>query len=390
MYNKINISNVKEECCGCLNCQYICPVSAVKLTIGGYFYPEVTECIECGLCKKICPVINNTSEERNDVQESYISFISDVELRKKSTSGGIFYAVASNIIAKKGVVYGAIYGEKMKVCHFRADKIEQINYFRGSKYVQSDISKVLPLIIKDLNNGKIVLFSGTPCQVAAVKCLCKGKSNYENLITLEILCYGVPSPLIFDDHIQLIEKLYKSKVISYTFRDEREGWSQYYIHSAKFSNGVDIYNNNLLQGLEQLYRSHYNVRESCFECKFIGNKRCGDITVGDCWGINEIAPDMNADYGISLVLVNSNKGVEIWNELDSELEYRKVDLNTLKKFNGVLVSAPQKPDDYEEFWRYYKKNGYLKTLKCYSPYGGVYFKIMRKIRGIKRHIKRKC
>lgn len=130
----------------------------------------------------------------------------------------------------------------MKVCHFRADKIEQINYFRGSKYVQSDISKVLPLIIKDLNNGKIVLFSGTPCQVAAVKCLCKGKSNYENLITLEILCYGVPSPLIFDDHIQLIEKLYKSKVTSYTFRDEREGWSQYYIHSVKFSNGVDIYN----------------------------------------------------------------------------------------------------------------------------------------------------
>jgi coenzyme F420-reducing hydrogenase beta subunit len=164
--------------------------------------------------------------------EDDIAYLIDEQERRKSTSGGLFFAIATYVIQHDGVVYGAAFDDSMRVTHHRASTKQQVTMLRGSKYVQSDIRLVFQQIIDDLKTKKMVLFSGTPCQVSAVKSFCEKKANCDNLFLLEILCYGVPSPMIFQNHLKQIELNYKDAVCNYLFRDESGGWGQYYIHSA--------------------------------------------------------------------------------------------------------------------------------------------------------------
>lgn len=305
----------------------------------------------------VCPILNSEHNKVKEKNTAYIAYLIDEQERRKSTSGGLFFAIATYVIQHDGVVYGAAFDDSMRVTHHRASTKQQVTMLRGSKYVQSDIRLVFQQIIDDLKTKKMVLFSGTPCQVSAVKSFCEKKANCDNLFLLEILCYGVPSPMIFQNHLKQIELNYKDAVCNYLFRDESGGWGQYYIHSADLKNGMHLYNETLFQDLEKLYRSHYNVRQSCFECRYIGRKRCADITIGDCWGVHEITKEFDSKDGVSLVLINTSFGREVWNSICNDVNSLEIEYNVLEKSNGVLVHGPEKPNDYEEFWKWFQKRG---------------------------------
>lgn len=387
-----NILFLDKACTGCMVCEKICPTHAISLVWkkkrggGGYWYPHIDNCISCGKCLSVCPVLNSEVNKEKMEQTAFIAYHVDINERKKSTSGGLFLAIASHVIRQGGSVFGAAYNDEFKVVHRRATTLEEVESFRGSKYVQSDIRFVFQQIVDDLDN-KLVLFSGTPCQISAVKSYCK-QIDTHNLVLCEILCYGVPSPDMFSKHLDNIESHYKSKLCNYVFRDEREGWSQNYIHSVYLQDGRNIYNDTIVQSLEILYRSHYNIRPSCFECRYIGKERCADITIGDCWGAKEITAEFDSTYGISLALVNTSKGMKVWAEVENDLHSEEIDYDKLTHSNGVLMHGPEKPTDYDIFWKKYMKNGYLYILRSYTPFGGLRFRINRKIRRIMERIRK--
>ena len=159
--------------------------------------------------------------------------------------------------------------------------------------------------------------------------------------------------------------------------------------TADLKNGMHLYNETLFQDLEKLYRSHYNVRQSCFECRYIGRKRCADITIGDCWGVHEITKEFDSKDGVSLVLINTSFGREVWNSICNDVNSLEIEYNVLEKSNGVLVHGPEKPNDYEEFWKWFQKRGYLETLIRFTPYGGIRYSIYHKICNMKNRLRKK-
>lgn len=217
-----------------------------------------------------------------------------------------------------------------------------------------------------------VLFSGTPCQVAAVKYFANAHGGYKGqLITVEILCFGVPSPQIFQEHIRFIEDKY-SEVVGYTFRDERDGWGNSYIHSARLKNGIELYNDHYLQAYASLFAKRLTFRESCFNCKFSGQQRSADLTIGDCWGIGQIAPDFVDRYGVSQVWVNTDVGKKLWDRVEDHFNARPCNVEKLLPYNSVLSRPAEKPGEYESFWRLYQKKGYAYILKRFTRYGKTY------------------
>ncbi len=215
-----------------------------------------------------------------------------------------------------------------------------------------------------------MLFTGTPCQVAAIKCIAEKEKASDNLICVEILCYGVPSPEIFKEHLSMIEKKY-GLVKSYMFRDERNGWGHDYIHSAKLEHD-ELYNHPTLQAYASLFGKRLVMRKGCFECKFSCTDRCADITIGDCWGIEYIDEAFNDGLGVSQVWINSEKGSKLWQSISLGISFKECQLTDLLEFNTVLSHPAEKPDDYEDFWEYYNNKGYEKTLKKYTRYGKTY------------------
>lgn len=234
------------------------------------------------------------------------------------------------------------------------------------------MSDCYDLILSDLNAGLEVLFSGTPCQVAAVKSFANAHSGYQGrLITVEILCFGVPSPQIFQEHIRFIDGKY-SEVVQYTFRDERDGWGNSYIHSAKLKNGTELYNDHYLQAYAALFAKRLTFRESCFNCRFSEQHRCADLTIGDCWGIEQIAPECMDQDGVSQVWVNTDVGKKLWDRVEEKFNIRLCRAEKLLPYNSVLSRPAEKPKEYESFWHFYQKKGYEYTLKRFTRYGKTY------------------
>ncbi len=228
---------------------------------------------------------------------------------------------------------------------------------RGSKYVQSDIANIYKSIESDLKDGKLVLFTGTPCQCAAVKSLF---TKYDNLILIDFICHGIPSPGFFEKYIDYLEKKYKEKVLNFVFRDkEKHSWESHvekivfnnkYIYSKRYTN---------------LFTSNYILRESCFNCNFI-QKKHSDITIGDYWGIEKVLPNFKDKLGVSVVILNSKKGKDIFQKIENSIQLEDTSKVSLTHYN--LKRPTKKPDDYDEFWSYNENNSYSKVSKKYGRY----------------------
>ena len=311
--------NDPADCCGCTACASICNQDAITMEPDalGFLYPKVDEskCVECGLCEKVCAFNENYDKTLNlPKPDAYAARHKDMDEVMKSRSGAAFVAISDYILEQGGVVYGAGYKNHFRVAHKRATTKEERDEFRGSKYVQSDLTGVFRMVKQDLKNGHTVLFSGTPCQTSGLNSYV-GKKLRENLVLIDIVCHGVPGPFLWRDYLRYIEKKQGDIISVVNFRDKEEfGWKAHH-ETFKFVNrgGKMIFTD--------LFYKHIIFRHSCGKCHFCNTTRPSDITLADFWGWEKTDPNINKDdKGVSLVLVNTPKGREIFGAATDQLD----------------------------------------------------------------------
>ena len=340
----------KESCCGCCACADVCPKQCITMTKNeeGFLYPYIDKsaCVNCGLCEKVCPFLK-TEPKRKEKPLSYAIKINDDDLRNKSSSGGVFSIFAKYYLANGGVVYGAAFSSDFKsVNHIRVTSEKELNFLRGSKYLQSTIGDIFVKVKKDLDDSKYVLFTGVPCQVNALK-LFLGKT-YNKLFTLEVICHGVPSPLLWEKYTNYLEGKFGAKISNVNFRDKRNGWKSF---------GLTEESDKLIQYLDLakdpymiMFLRNYSLRESCFNCKAKTLESMADVTVGDFWGVRYIVPEMDDDKGVSLVLVHSEKANDVLRSLKNEYFLENVDYEKSIIFNSPYYESVKRPKERATFF----------------------------------------
>ena len=328
----------KEDCCGCYACYNICPKECITMESDneGFWYPKIDKdkCINCNLCEKVCPIINPV-KRANSKKIAYAGMNKDEQIRIKSSSGGIFSILAEYIIKNNGVVYGAGFDEDFNIKHKRILYNTDLDLLRGSKYVQSSIGDIYKQVKNDLESNMLVLFTGTPCQVEGLRSYLK--KEYANLITMDFICHGVPSPLVWKKYLEEIKKSKQENIKNIYFRNKDIGWK---VFSLKIIFDEKIYSNNLNNDLFMKgFLQDVYLRPSCYSCKFKKINRISDITVADFWGIENILPKMDDDKGTSLIVVHSEKGKQLFDKLSEKMILNEVDLNEAIKYNPSMISS---------------------------------------------------
>lgn len=376
----------KYECTGCSACEMICSQAAISMKIDeeGFVYPVINQskCIHCMKCLHVCPL----KKSINQVEYEYPIDVYAIKhksnnIRINSSSGGIFTAITDEILRRKGVIYGASYNNEMKVVHKSAYNEEKRNEMRSSKYVQSDIAKVYYQVFDDLRNDKEVAFFGTPCQTAGLISLLNSlNQDCSKLIVIDIVCHGVPSPLIWNDYLSYIEKTRNRKVTNYIFRDKQQGWRGYKVR-VEYNDGKNENGNEQSDLLlyTKLYITNKVTRPSCYKCIYANTKRPSDIMIGDYWGIEKKYKYFDDNLGVSLVYLNSKKGIEYFNKISSDLTILKSNIEDSLQMN--LTQPTPEPVDRKEFWRDYKNMGFLYAAKRHTR-KSIYRRIKNKIRRI--------
>lgn len=328
----------KKNCVGCYACENICPVNCISMISDeeGFWYPKVdnNKCIKCGKCVNVCPTINYETVKNEPV--AYACMNKDESIRLESSSGGIFTLIAEQIVEEGGTVFGAGFDENFEVVHSCVDNKEEIKRFRGSKYVQSRIGDSYKKVKKELESGKEVLFTGTPCQISGLKNFL-GKS-YKNLFCIDIICHGVPSPAVWKKYIGYREKMAGSPAKRIAFRRKDEGWKRFSV-SFQFENNTE-YRQNFREDLYmKAFLKDICLRPSCYDCKFKSLHRQSDITLADFWGVQNILPDMDDDKGTSLIFINSIAGQAMFEKIKNKIIFEKVDINEAIKHNSSAVKS---------------------------------------------------
>lgn len=341
------INGNKEECFGCRACEQICPKRCIQMIEDseGFLYPSIikSECIKCNLCIKVCPK-NINKEINNSEIKSYVAWNKNLRVRKESSSGGIFSLLANNVLDKNGIVSGATLDNNMNVKHIIISSDKEIYKLRGSKYVQSDLGEIYSEIKEKLENGKIVLFSGTPCQVAGLKSFLSlfKKVDLKRLYLVDILCHGVPSSKIFNKYIKFIEKDNKSKVVDFKFRSKNfNGWSL----SVIYEKNKKLNRKKIIPMLSPYYYGfQINIlhRPSCYKCDYCTYDREGDITLGDYWGVKKFHSNIKSRLGVSAVIVNTQKGENIFDEISQYIEFEKSKIEYIGEYNKNLIESSEK------------------------------------------------
>lgn len=342
----------------------------------GFLYPHVDEdaCTDCGSCISVCPYVSDYigGDLFPDTQVLAVKHKNET-IRMESSSGGAFTAISDFIFKNNGVVYGAGYDESMVVRHIRADTSEKRNACRGSKYVQSNLGDIFLQVEQDLSQNKMVMFTGTPCQVAGLK-------NYiqrddDNLVLVDIVCHGVPSPKVFKDFLDYISDKRTSDIKDFKFRDKNNGWHGYNL-TLIMKDGNKV--NNHISHLSYINLfSSIMLRPNCYECKFANFNRPGDLTIGDFWGIEKTMPSFADDKGVSLVLINSKKGKRIIEAISDDIEYLSSTRDACMQRN-LYAPSPAHPL-MNHFWDDYHEKGYSYVAKKYGG-EGFKFKIRRAVK----------
>lgn len=337
-------------CCGCTACYAICPKGAITMQEDseGFKYPAIdkSKCIDCGLCCKVCP-LDKKLENVIAPAASFACTAKDENFAKQSSSGGVFAILANMYIKEQAVIYDAAFDDNLNVCHIRADKKDELKSLYTSKYVQSDMGNAFRQVKGDLDNGKKVLFAGTPCQVAGLKSYLQ--KDYLNLLSVDFICHGVPSPLVWQRYIIAMEKKLNNKITEISFRDKKDGWKNYYFKLST-ANGDVFYEkhgeNIYMKGfLKDLY-----LRPSCYDCKFKTLHRASDITLADFWGIEKIIPEINVEKGVSLCWASSEKGDTILDKALKQTIYEQVDLNEAIKHNPSAITSVKRHKNRNKFF----------------------------------------
>lgn len=370
----MSIKNISDEvCCGCGLCLSVCPRKCIKMNENeeGFFYPSVdlSRCNECGLCEKVC--LSAKEITRGEYKDTYVGYCNDENIRKTSSSGGLFYLLAKKILNNNGVVYGAAVDSELKIRHTRAENVEQLKKLMQSKYVQSSIGECYEAALKDLEQGKEVLFSGTPCQIEAMKKYAVIRHNEDKLFLVDFVCHGVPSPGVWQSYTEYV-KSQTGELVNSRFRNKKYGWHNYHME-YDFGDGVKKYTSHETDPYMVGFLSDKNLRKSCYNCKNKGDNYFSDITLGDAWKIEKDCGKWNDDKGVSLYIVRTEKGKSLMDRIDkSEFEYISSDYNRWLHYNPSLVKSTVCPEGREEYfdrfntednYTFWKKNSKLSTKK---------------------------
>lgn len=370
----------KKDCCGCSACVQICPVKCIHLQEDeeGFLYPVVDteKCIACGQCEKVCPFIN-IEDERKPIKV-FAAQSKDDRLRLNSSSGGIFSLLAERVLAEGGVVFGVRFDDNWQPVFDCAENITELDAFRGSKYVQAIVGNAYIDAKAFLKQGRKVMFSGTACQIAGLKKFLK--TEYENLLTVDVVCHGVPSPLVWRQYLQEIkmserrEDRGKNTVLSspkdipvitdISFRDKKLGWKKYsFVVRGKSAEGgqnsvllSDIHYNNKFM---QAFLKNLILRPSCYNCKVKSGRSESDITIADYWGVNKFHPEMDDDMGTSLVLTYSPKGLSVLSAVVSSMNFVVSDLKKGLLSNPCIKNSVSIPKYRFDFWKMFSSSGFL-------------------------------
>jgi coenzyme F420-reducing hydrogenase beta subunit len=278
-----------------------------------------------------------------------------------SRSGGVFTALSDFVLENKGVIYGCVLNTTFNAVHTRAESAKDRDLMRGSKYTQSQMKDVFKKVENDLLAGRKVLFSGTPCQVAGLKLFLR--NTYDNLLCVDLVCHGVPSPKVWSAYLHWLEEKKHSKVSKVDFRNKRDfGWRSH-IETISFEN-KEILNSTVFSSL---FYTHNILRPSCYECPFKSTKRPGDISIADYWLIENAAPEFDDNLGTSLVLINNKRGMEIFGVIKSDLLYKETRL--VDSMQRSFVASYPQPESREKFWNDYSHRQFNYIAKHYGGYG---------------------
>ena len=379
----------KKDCNGCNACIDACPHGAIQFTNDheGFWYPgvDMNKCTDCSLCEHTCPELNADSEELKLGDEPVCYAVRHIkkEIIKDSTSGGIFSAFAEAIYAEGGYVAGAVYDENFGVHHIVSNNPDDLPRLRSSKYLQSNCTGLYVEIKKLLKAGKKVLACGTPCQMAALR-LFLGK-EYENLIICDFICRGINSPMVFRKHLDSLEKKYGSKVVYAKAKNKEYGWRAL-TFKATFENGQSYYGDGKVDDYTRGYlRTAYYCRPSCFDCKFKSVPRIADITFGDFWGVEKVAPSLDDNLGTSLAMCNTSKGLAFFEGLKNSLEYRAVKLEDIAPGNRSLYRSIEQPQSGRDaFFRDLARLPFSKVANKHFPKEKILSKCKRIAKSILR------
>ena len=359
----INITD-KHDCCGCSACAQRCPKQCITMQEDeeGFLYPHVDDstCIDCGLCEKVCLCLNPS--EPHEPIVSYAAKNNDEDVRSASSSGGIFTPIAESIIDDGGGVYGAQFNDQWEVQHANAETKQELSAFRRSKYVQSYIGSTYKEIEKLLKEGRKVLFSGTPCQVTALRNFLR--KEYDNLITLDVICHGVPSPKIWREYVALLPT---EEVRDILFKDKSTGWRGYSF-TLQDSKGNTLFTERASKNKYlTAFSRNLTLRPSCFNCPAKAGRSHSDITLADFWGIEKVVPKMDDNKGTSIVLCNTEKGKMLVESLQLDKIQTDYNIYSTIPFNSCSIRSTQEPVERKLFWQEYATNGIKALMELPEP-----------------------
>lgn len=375
----------REECCGCGACEQVCPKHCISLIPDreGYWYPHVdtNACIDCHLCEIACPVINQ-EQERTPIKV-YAAINKNERIRAKSASGGIFTIVAEKVIGQGGVVFGVKFDDGWNVVFDYTESIEGLDAFRRSKYVQAWLGDTYSNVRDFLKKGRLVLFVGTPCQVAGLRRFLK--RNYTNLLLMDLLCEGVPSPKVWkmyleEEIVRLGEKntvssnpISKKNVLikDISFRNKSLGWKKFSFALTFAKATADGESNSVLSSYinrdsayMQAMFQYLDLRPICYECPFKSCKSHSDITIADYWGINSLHPEMDDDKGVSMVYINTEKGAAYYDA--DQTNYIETPYDEAFRFNNVITSSRRHPYRDKFFSKIDECDSVIQLLQQYT------------------------
>ena len=354
------------DCTGCSACESSCAAHAVTMEYSeeGFLYPHIdaAKCVNCGLCAKVCP--NNQIAEAHQ-PEAYLAWIKDKDIRFESSSGGIFSAVAMEVIRRGGIVCGAAYDKDMIVRHIAVDNIEGLAILRGSKYTQSIVGDIYGQVRLALNADRWVYFVGTPCQVAGLRNFLR--KDYEKLIASDVICHGIPSGLLLKEQISALERRFSSKIDGFNFRAKlRMGQTQDVAITLRKQSGTQDAATICLN-FETLpycygFRRNTIIRESCYRCLYAKVQRVGDITLGDFWNVKTWFPDVKRSPGCSLILVSTDKGREMLQAISNQIVLRETTIEAAISKQAQLKAPLKRPAERDQYRSYKEFNHYCQTF----------------------------
>lgn len=358
----------KTECCGCEACINICPKECISMKYDneGFTYPKVNEkyCIDCGLCEKVCHLKPNYKIQKDFLtnMQFYAAFNKDREITKTSSSGGVFWLLVEYVIKNKGVVYGVEQNSTFSVRHNRAETLNECEKFRLSKYLQSDMSLIYRGAKKDLESGRDVLFSGTPCQIAGLYSFLN--KDYDNLITCDIVCHGVPSKAVFKKYINEVEKKYDTKVTNIIWRDKTYGWGPNRV-TLILEDGRKITTTSQENSFQKGFLDNVYLRPSCYKCKYAKFPRIADISLADFWGYEGELVKENNNLGLSVIIVSSVKGSKLFKSINKSIKYHEVKEEYVKERCRHAYLPPKYNSDRERFFKDFDKLTFEKLSDKY-------------------------